>query len=86
MNHARLFVGTCRPHGQNPISDTAPRNLAPTDPNRSRPLLQATALGLGTVVVGAFRDGEVHGVLGLSATAKPLSLMPVGIPPRCSRG
>jgi len=42
--------------------------------------LQATALGLGTVVVGAFRNEGVARVLVLPASVKPLSLMPVGAP------
>lgn len=40
--------------------------------------LQAEALDLGTVVVGAFDDREVAAVLGLPADHRPLSLMPVG--------
>ena len=40
--------------------------------------LQAEALGLATVVVGAFRDDEVAGVLQLPADVRPLALMPVG--------
>ncbi len=43
-------------------------------------LLQATALGLGAVVVGAFRDDAVREVLGLPADVQPLSLIPVGKP------
>ncbi len=42
--------------------------------------LQAVALGLGTVAVGAFRDGRLHGELGLPEEVAPLLLMPVGIP------
>jgi SagB-type dehydrogenase family enzyme len=40
--------------------------------------LQAEALDLGTVVVGAFNDDEVRKVLSLDSDIQPLSLMPVG--------
>jgi SagB-type dehydrogenase family enzyme len=40
--------------------------------------LQAEALHLGTVVVGAFDDNEVRDVLKLDSDIQPLSLMPVG--------
>jgi SagB-type dehydrogenase family enzyme len=42
--------------------------------------LQASALGLGTTVVGAFDDDEVSAVLGLPERTQPLTLMPVGYP------
>jgi SagB-type dehydrogenase family enzyme len=44
--------------------------------------LQAVALGLGAVVVGAFNDAEVKHVLGLSGAEEPLCLLPVGKPAR----
>jgi SagB-type dehydrogenase family enzyme len=42
--------------------------------------LQAVALDLGTVVVGAFDDAAVTRVLTLAANEEPLCLMPVGKP------
>lgn len=43
-------------------------------------LLQATALGLAAVPVGAFRDKEVHRLLALPPGCEPLYLIPVGLP------
>jgi SagB-type dehydrogenase family enzyme len=40
--------------------------------------LQATALGLGTVTVGAFEDDEIKRVAGLPETHDPVYMMPVG--------
>ncbi len=40
--------------------------------------LQAAALGLATVLVGAFHDSEVQGALDLPSDHEPLGLMPVG--------
>ena len=42
--------------------------------------LQAVALDLATVQIGAFRDEEVREVLGLEEQLKPLYIMPVGKP------
>jgi SagB-type dehydrogenase family enzyme len=44
-------------------------------------LLQATALGLGAVPIGAFDDDRVRAALGLDASFTPLYLIPVGAPP-----
>ena len=42
--------------------------------------LQAVAQGLGTTVVGAFRDRELASAIGLGAQEVPLGLLPVGVP------
>ena len=44
--------------------------------------LQATALNLGCVTIGAFSDEQVHSMLGSPADESPLYLLPVGrVPP-----
>jgi SagB-type dehydrogenase family enzyme len=42
--------------------------------------LQAVALGLATVMVGAFEDEEVRKVLKLEEQIKPLYIIPIGKP------
>lgn len=44
--------------------------------------LQAEALGLGTVAIGAFNDEMVAKLLGLEKNTIPLYIMPLGIPAR----
>jgi SagB-type dehydrogenase family enzyme len=43
-------------------------------------LLQATALGLGAVPIGAFHEARMHQALGLPRGHVPLYLIPVGRP------
>jgi nitroreductase len=43
-------------------------------------LLQAVALGLGAVPIGAFRDEEVQEALSLPSNRKPLYIVPIGYP------
>jgi SagB-type dehydrogenase family enzyme len=43
-------------------------------------LLQAQALGLGAVPIGAFEDEALHAVLALPPDHKPLYLIPIGHP------
>jgi SagB-type dehydrogenase family enzyme len=40
--------------------------------------LQATALNLGTVAVGAFKDDTIHSLLHLESSCKPLYILPLG--------
>ena len=42
--------------------------------------LQATALGLATVAIGAFHDEQVREILRLDKQTKPLYIMPLGRP------
>lgn len=44
--------------------------------------LQAASLGLGAVVIGAFDDSEVQGIMDLREDEHPLYLIPLGKPER----
>jgi len=41
--------------------------------------LQATALSLGTVAIGAFHDNRVKEIIGVSENEEPLYIMPLGV-------
>lgn len=43
--------------------------------------LQAESLGLATVAVGAFRDGDLRDLLGITEAVRPLAIYPVGTRP-----
>jgi len=47
--------------------------------------LQATALDLGTTIIGAFRDERLKSVLGMQEAEYPLCILPVGRPSDRSR-
>jgi nitroreductase len=42
-------------------------------------MLAASALGLGSVWVGAFRDEEVRRILGAPPHERPVALLPLGV-------
>ena len=44
--------------------------------------LEAVALGLATVMIGAFDDNRVASVLGLDKSVEPLYIIPLGWPER----
>lgn len=73
---AAVFERTARKYGER-----APRYVHMEVGHASQNIyLQATALGLGTTMVGAFRDEALARALALPAGVKPLGLLPVGRP------
>ncbi|MCL5066896.1 MAG: SagB/ThcOx family dehydrogenase [Thaumarchaeota archaeon] len=42
--------------------------------------LQATALGLGSVIIGAFVDSSVRKVIGVGANESPVYVQSIGVP------
>jgi SagB-type dehydrogenase family enzyme len=42
--------------------------------------LQAAALGIGTVAMGAFSEGAVRRVIGVGSDERPLYVQPIGMP------
>jgi SagB-type dehydrogenase family enzyme len=71
---AAVYARVCAVYGQRGVRFTdmeaghAAQNVS----------LQAVALGLGTVMVGAFNDAEVRRLAALAAEEDPLYLIPVG--------
>jgi nitroreductase len=43
-------------------------------------MLAATALGLGTVWVGAFDEDAVHTIIGAEPEHRPVAMLPIGYP------
>ena len=48
-------------------------------------ILAATALGLGTVWVGAFDEDAVHRVIGAPPGHRPIAMLPIGYPTQTPR-
>lgn len=72
---AAVFERTSRKYGQS----RSPRYVHMEAGHAAQNLLlEAVALGLGAVAVGAFEDEEVRSVLSLPRNERPLYLIPVG--------
>jgi SagB-type dehydrogenase family enzyme len=74
---AAVYQRTARKYGEQRTPRYVPMEVGHSAQNL---LLEAVALGLGGVVIGAFDDREVERVLSLPAEQKPLYLIPVGHP------
>jgi SagB-type dehydrogenase family enzyme len=74
---AAVYQRTARKYGEQRTPRYVPMEAGHSAQNL---LLEAVALGLGGVVIGAFSDSEVERVLSLPAEQKPLYLIPVGHP------
>jgi SagB-type dehydrogenase family enzyme len=74
---AAVYQRTARKYGQQRTPRYVPMEAGHSAQNL---LLEAVALGLGGVVIGAFNDGELERILSLPAEQKPLYLIPVGHP------
>ncbi len=72
-----VFSRTTRRYGERGRIRYVPMDVGHAAQNL---LLQAVALGLGSVPVGAFDDAAVARVLALPAEEEPLYLLPVGHP------
>lgn len=73
-----VYEKTARAYGQRGVMRYVSMDAGHMGQNVS---LEAQALGLGTVMVGAFIDGEVVKLIG-TKDEKPVYMMPVGVPVR----
>ena len=74
---AAVYERTTKKYGERGRTRYVPMDAAHAAQNV---LLQAVALGLGAVLVGAFEDAAIHRTLGLRPDETPLYLIPVGTP------
>lgn len=72
-----VFERTTRIYGERGASRYVPMEVGHVGENI---YLVATALGYGTVAVGAFNDNEVASIIGLEAKETPMYIMPIGVP------
>jgi SagB-type dehydrogenase family enzyme len=72
-----VFERTTRIYGERGASRYVPMEVGHVSENI---YLVATALGYGTVAVGAFNDNEVASIIGLEAKETPMYIMPIGVP------
>ncbi|HTU03050.1 MAG TPA: SagB/ThcOx family dehydrogenase [Candidatus Sulfotelmatobacter sp.] len=76
---AAVYERTTKRYGERGRTRYVPMDAAHAAQNV---LLQAVALGLGAVLVGAFDDSAIHRALALQPEGSPLYLIPVGKPRR----
>ncbi|MEZ0394141.1 MAG: SagB/ThcOx family dehydrogenase [Desulfurococcaceae archaeon] len=74
---AAVFERTTRVYGERGAVRYVPMEVGHAGQNV---YLMATALGYGTVAVGAFDDEAVSKIVGLKPGEVPMYLMPVGVP------
>jgi Nitroreductase len=72
-----VFERTTRIYGERGFTRYVPMEVGHLGQNV---YLTATALGYGTVVVGAFYDDNVRTVIGASSVEVPMYIIPLGVP------